>query len=124
MSKKLSVQEKARRLWVRALRSKKYKWGKEQLHPTEDKFCCLGVLCEVAIKEGIIDSYNPHGETPPNVVRKWVGLQTKNGDFDTDWKARLSTLTEVNDESKRNPFEKIANMIEKNKKGLFEGGKS
>lgn len=122
MSKKLSTQEKARRLWVRALRSGKYKWGKEELHPSEGKFCCLGVLCEVAIKEGIIQSYKPHNESLPELVREWVGLQSIHGDFEAPW-GENDNLAEVNDDSKRNPFEKIAKMIEKRKKGLFFEGK-
>lgn len=33
--------------WLDALRSGKYQQGHNTLHPT-DKFCCLGVLCDVA----------------------------------------------------------------------------
>lgn len=33
--------------WVEALRSGKYKQGKEALC-FGDKYCCLGVLCEIA----------------------------------------------------------------------------
>lgn len=115
MSKKLSTQEKARRLWVRALRSGKYGWGKEGLHPKDGKFCCLGVLCEVAIKQGVITSYAHNDGTLSNYpeVLGWVGLQDDSGDFyDGD-------LTKINDEAKRNPFKKIANLIENNPEGLF-----
>ena len=34
--------------WLAALRSGKYQQGHETLHPTFDRFCCLGVLCDVA----------------------------------------------------------------------------
>lgn len=115
MSKKLSTQEKARRLWVRALRSEEYGWGKSALHPEEGKYCCLGVLCEVAVKEGIIDTYDPLEDflTPYDEVMKWVGINEDNGCFGSE------SLSEINDSAKRNPFKKIANIIEKKPAGLF-----
>lgn len=42
--------------WVEALRSGQYKQGQEQLHkasPEGDRFCCLGVLCDLAKKAGV-----------------------------------------------------------------------
>lgn len=114
MSKKLSTQEKARRLWVRALRSGKYGWGKEALKPDDGRFCCLGVLCEVALKRGIISSYGHNASFLPDSVREWVGLEYNDGA-----KEYLQPLSEINDESKRNPFKKIANLIEKKPAGLF-----
>lgn len=36
--------------WVKALRSGKYKQGKNYLRrqtPEGDRYCCLGVLCEI-----------------------------------------------------------------------------
>ena len=123
MSKKLSNQQKARNLWIRALRSGKYRWGKEELHPAEGKFCCLGVLCEIAIEQGVIKSYMPHYGFLPKEVRKWVGLSSCAGDFDAPISPKENNLAAVNDGSKRNPFEKIANMIEKQHPGLFLDGK-
>lgn len=32
---------------VAALRSGKYKQGKEMLRPSEDEYCCLGVACDI-----------------------------------------------------------------------------
>ena len=113
MSKKLSTQEKARRLWVRALRSGKYEWGKNHLHPTDDRYCCLGVLCEIAIKQGIIESYLQRATGLPDKVRLWAGLDTAIGDFSN------KSLAEINDDATRNPFKKIANLIEKKPEGLF-----
>lgn len=40
--------------WLDALRSGKYSQAQERLH-TEEGFCCLGVLCEVYIKEHGLD---------------------------------------------------------------------
>ena len=36
--------------WIEALRSGRFKQGKNALK-TNDKHCCLGVLCEVVITE-------------------------------------------------------------------------
>ena len=115
MAKKLTIQEKARRLWVRALRSGKYGWGTGELRPDKNKYCCLGVLCEVAIKQGIIGKYNPAagGLTAYPKVMEWVGLIEPTGVFDD------SSLADINDDALRNPFKKIANLIEKEPDGLF-----
>jgi hypothetical protein len=37
--------------WVAALRSSKYKQGRSRLRTKDDKFCCLGVLCDVIDSE-------------------------------------------------------------------------
>jgi len=34
--------------WVAALRSGKFEQGRYRLRSSEDKYCCLGVACEVA----------------------------------------------------------------------------
>jgi hypothetical protein len=46
-------------LWIEALRSGEYQQGKDQLKSAEGKYCCLGVLCDLARKEGL-------GEWRPN----------------------------------------------------------
>ena len=46
--------------WVRALRSGKYKQGREWLR-AGDTFCCLGVACELAIKAKVISRTSPAG---------------------------------------------------------------
>ena len=44
--------------WTAALRSGEYEQGQGQLHKRNiefpDCFCCLGVLCELAVEEGVI----------------------------------------------------------------------
>lgn len=45
--------------WVQALRSGEYEQARGALHVRNaggDKFCCLGVLCDVLVKEGL---YSP-----------------------------------------------------------------
>jgi hypothetical protein len=38
--------------WIAALRSGEYKQGKGVLRTTEDRFCCLGVLCNLIAPDG------------------------------------------------------------------------
>ena len=40
-------------LWIEALESGEYKQGRGFLRKG-DEFCCLGVLCDIAVKEGAI----------------------------------------------------------------------
>lgn len=40
--------------WTAALRSGTYTQGVGQLRDSADNFCCLGVLCEIAVEEGVI----------------------------------------------------------------------
>jgi hypothetical protein len=39
-----------KRQWIDALRSGKYQQGKKALRTDENKFCCLGVLCDISGK--------------------------------------------------------------------------
>lgn len=80
--------------WVRRLRSGDYRQGTGELRTTTDvdddvRYCCLGVLCEVARDRGIV-SYDrttlgyrstadpregSYGGVLPPVVRAWAGLR-------------------------------------------------
>lgn len=44
------MNSRVKRLWVEALRSGEYQQGRNALR-ADDRFCCLGVLCDVYIKE-------------------------------------------------------------------------
>ena len=71
--------------WVAALRSGEYEQGAGYLH-RGDTFCCLGVLCDLAIKAGapkVKEYRHPAGSMsayngselnlPPSVI-EWAGL--------------------------------------------------
>lgn len=103
--------------WVKALRSGKYKQGRHSLRNVEgDTFCCLGVLCDLAvrskvIKEGRVTYLDPKrytygasstGNIPPS-VEKWSGLDSY---FDAD------LLIKMNDGGES--FELIADYVEEN----------
>lgn len=145
----LSTKQRNRiRNLVAALRSGKFKQGKSALnrltHPDHDetkkrvrKFCCLGVACEVSIKDGLklergIDldrqyetnpgenyqevGYKKPGDTHldgtflPNVVTKWYGFDSDDPVLETDTgRYSASTLNDV----RGGNFDQIADAFER-----------
>lgn len=121
--------------WTAALRSGEYPKTTGTLR-TEDGFCCLGVLCDLAVKAGEIDEpvtkdrglqthqvyYEYDGE--PSVlstpVRNWAGLDMSNPDIpyqesmrDAVWRSRGHvSLAELNDNDYT--FPQIADLIDAN----------
>ncbi len=100
--------------WIKALRSDKYKQGTDQLK-TDSTFCCLGVLCDIYLKEhgkewGNKSRIYPELSILPMDVQRWAGLAwadpliRDHSGFDTP----ISTL---NDEEMLS-FSKIADLIE------------
>lgn len=92
----------AKAAWTTALRSGEYEQGLAALN-LGGKFCCLGVLCDIAVKQfdlnievkeypvgcGDDECCDPDGPTEvlydgegaflPESVRRWAGLATKGG---------------------------------------------
>jgi len=111
--------------WLSALRSGKYKQGKEALRTKENKFCCLGVLCDVYRKETKLgkwdknhfsnfafintkknnQKFNSLGILPISVM-DWAGLKDVNPTFGNE------TLAKLNDNGFT--FQEIADIIDKN----------
>lgn len=109
---------------VRALRSGKYKQGEGHLN-RHDSFCCLGVLCDLAEKSGIVKSdydynvttYDNKSCTLPQSVQEWSGIHTELGIFDkSSTRSKFKSLAEMNDNNV--PFKTIANFIERNYKKI------
>ena len=95
------------RLWVAALRSGEYQQGFSALHRPEDNtFCCLGVACDVARKNGLdLPSGSNGGESEyfgdeaaflPLEVQRWLGIGRANPAF-TDDSGISHMATEWND---------------------------
>ena len=118
--------------WVEALRSGKFKQGKNFLHSIEgDTFCCLGVACELAVKEGIIPEpilkdtgtyvYGDENDSSngflPRAVKNWLGLGDVSGRLKME--TGNTSLTNLND-SGTYDFNAIADIIEGRPEGLFE----
>lgn len=101
--------------WLDALRSGRYEQGTGWLHYEEDhthKFCCLGVLCELAVAEGIIPPGGPDSTVwdydgrdcyLPPVVAEWA-------DIDSTGRIKGYSLADMNDEG--SSFAEIADVIE------------
>ena len=116
-----------RKLWTDALRSDEYKQGDSYLHQG-DKFCCLGVACDVAIKSGLeldagtgydaddIVTYGGADAILPREVKEWLGLADEVGtlreEFGDDGFV-ISNLWHMNDRA-RSSFEGIADVIDRN----------
>lgn len=108
--------------WVRALRNGKYKQGDTYLSQKVRKItkhCCLGVLCQMAVKEDVIKISDESGvflyelstSVLPNKVEKWAGVRDECGGY------QGSALTTEND--KGVSFTEIATIIEEHASEIF-----
>ena len=103
--------------WVAALRSGDYtqqKGSLANLHRTQH--CCLGVLCEVAILDGVdLDTYetvpgfDDERAYLPRRVQEWSGVRDRCGVFVGD--VSMCGLVGMNDYG--GTFDHIADTIEK-----------
>lgn len=120
-SDQLAAQAAHRALWVAALRSGKYKQGRNSLRK-DDEYCCLGVACEVAmqhsvelnVRQGREDYYyNSHNACLPNEVKHWLGMSDECGLLKRDTAVRgrvFRSLVGMNDAGVE--FNIIADYIE------------
>lgn len=78
----VKLKKKVKKAWVEALRSGKYEQGKGMLNSAG--YCCLGVLCEVAVESGLEVNVEPRGSYVnydgrgaflPNSVYEWASLK-------------------------------------------------
>src|SRR5687767_1246645 len=114
--------------WVTALRSGEYDQGKGQLSAS-GTYCCLGVLCELAVKAGVTKRFSPadaryptqlvsYGQGDgyddgtvsylPTEVAEWAGLHDTNPVFEAQ--GMTMWLSNLNDAG--SSFEEIADDIE------------
>lgn len=123
--------------WLAALRSGDYQQGRFNLRRSS-AFCCLGVLCDLAAKDGIGTWKDTQNEqftpvygftvetstvtvgTPPHKVAMWADLHDTGAWFGTSEEditnpafiMTIDTLVQANDSGKT--FAEIADMIEEN----------
>lgn len=110
--------------WLKALRSGGYAQGRSALKTTKG-YCCLGVLCDLAVREGIVTtSVSSYGVITfgiyeedgllPGEVQEWAGIATRSPQVKYVNKAvfedDLNHLADINDRG--SSFEEIANLIE------------
>ena len=119
------------KLWVDALRSGNYIQDKGKLHTLDNKFCCLGVLCDVLTKlypeklqvyKNTVFEYSTDGKnwsdvTLPRWVKNWIGFSSDGGKYEFE-----RSLWNDND-VKNLSFNRIAEIIDSKPKGLFRSHK-
>jgi hypothetical protein len=102
-----------RKKWIEALRSGRFKQGRTALR-TGDKYCCLGVACEIAGLSGVrgkngIYTYNGRIEYVPLELQRALGLYSQDGAPRPD--CENPALTFMND-NMRATFNEIATALE------------
>jgi hypothetical protein len=120
------VKAEVKEQWVAALRSGDYKKGQNYLRqkgPKQDAYCCLGVLCELAVKAGVAspatgddgDGYYTYEDGsyafPPDSVVEWAGLDESDPEYKTN-NGHGNSLSNDNDD-RGFSFNKIADRIER-----------
>jgi hypothetical protein len=118
------LKKRVKEQWVAALRSGKYRQGQSSL-AEGGKYCCLGVLCEVALENrlplNVEDNVSTYGDPwraydgessfLPKRVYEWATLKKGRGPLRDDFDLPGGTnLVEANDTGKT--FEEIADLIE------------
>lgn len=111
------MNKRIKKLWIEALTSGEYKQGKHALRKG-DRFCCLGVLCDLYRKEkggqwkrvtlASGQAFHDEEATLPEKVRKWAKLEDDNPAIDHP---KYDCLAEANDAGVK--FPRIADLIEK-----------
>lgn len=122
------MDSEVRDTWVAALRSGKYPQGRFALHSVsgtgKESFCCLGVLCVLAVEAGIIGEprrdasgenylYGKHSASGylPVEVQKWSGITSAEAAFHVGGFAGMDSLSSRNDTGAT--FATIADLIER-----------
>lgn len=117
--------------WNAALTSGEYEQGKQRLRTDDDKYCCLGVLCNLAVKAGVakwerrtptdystgisgwhcvsIDGTASNATTLPYFVQEWAGLEDENPIVSAGVGALQESLAELNDQGI--PFDAISELV-------------
>lgn len=114
---------RVKKLWVEALRSRKYNQALGSLKISRgkcDAHCCLGVLCELHSREtgtlwekqvGTV-YYLGEGTVLPDAVALWAGIRSWNNDVPIIQEdENFVTATMLNDSRNKN-FDQIADLIE------------
>lgn len=109
--------------WIKRLRSGQYKQGRKCLC-CAGRHCCLGVLAEIAVEQGVCEKHTGNKNTPtqfdgridfvPASVAKWAGLRNSSGGYSGDFQS----LANLNDKYGKT-FLEIADIIESHPAGLF-----
>jgi hypothetical protein len=110
------MDEKIKEEWIKRLRSGNYEQGIGFLNK-DDKYCCLGVLCEIAVEEGILEkikydnafSYDGYMGNLPVKVDKWCRFSQNKKFYVGDDSYEIIDLNDT----KKLSFLEIADVLEK-----------
>ena len=97
--------------WIKALRSGKYAQTTKKLRDNQG-FCCLGVLCDLASKDGGNQWVDQGGRYVYGTRIGALPDNIQNFIFTDDYTLKSIDLIDLNDE-KQYTFAEIANVIEK-----------
>lgn len=138
--------QEVQKQWIERLRSGRIPQTRAVLGYPNGRRCCLGVLCDIAVEQGVIplpmlDEYGSRVNSDgipyatrlrygtkvdnsvtrlPEAVRKWAGLHDQSGVAyrPDDILARGDSLVKLNDEGAS--FTDIANELEKHPTDYLE----
>lgn len=114
------MNKKIMQKWVKALRSGTYAQATDTLVTNDDRFCCLGVLCNLAAEDGQGEwvprdntwafqaKYTSDTSALPDDIKYWADMGSNDGTL----KDFHKSLAEMNDAGKT--FLEIADIIEDN----------
>jgi len=108
------MNKEIKKLWLEALRSGKYKQGRGQLHnPSENVFCCLGVLCDIVDKNNIYKPERMIRQNDFELFDSLYGILSTPMQKITGLDMRIGKdLYKMNDRQRKS-FTEIADYIEK-----------
>lgn len=119
MSAPLEMNPEIRARWTATLRSGKVRQARNSLRTDRGGRCCLGVLCDLAVADGVILAatrdedgtwhYDGESDHLPERVWEWAGLDSDNPTVRGD--LRSLSLTFLND-TMRWTFALIADAID------------
>lgn len=111
------MNKKIKTLWLKALKSGEYKHGQGELKTLYNKFCCLGVLCDLYAKQHKISwTKNRQGKFKflrnsdylPKKVAIWAGISCSR-----NLKSTQTKLSGINDDWATCSYKKPIKEIEK-----------
>ena len=110
-NKIIMMNERIKEEWCTLLEEGELEQISGSLTTLKGGFCCLGVLCEIARTEGVVEldngMYNYEESYLPQTVMEWSGLTKRNPFI----KSEESHLANINDSGKN--FPNIAKLIRK-----------
>lgn len=116
------MNQEIKALWTAALRSGEYEQGRSYLCTVDDdgerRFCCLGVLCDLAVLVGAAEEeevmgvvqYDENSEVLPPGVMRWAGLSADDPCVFSNPEEMSESLATLNDGGYS--FTQIADLID------------